>query len=131
MIWRAGYMAISIAEDRPDAARTELRALTAARFGSVRRDGFWLATMCILAENAVALDEHEAMAGLAGGLEPFSDFCAQIGLAVFLGPVSGFTAQLWAALGERDRADALREQALACCAEIGARTVQQRLRSFA
>jgi hypothetical protein len=129
-VWQAGYMAMSIAEGDLDTARADLRALAAARFSAVRRDGFWLAAMCILAENAVALGERAPIAELAAQLDPYADRCAQIGLAVFLGPVAGFTARLWAALGEHERADALGEQALARCTAIGARTLERRIRSL-
>jgi hypothetical protein len=125
-IWRAGYLAITIAEGHREQARAEFDALATDRFAAVRRDGFWLAAMCMLAESAVALGAHEAMRELAAQLEPYSERCAQIGLAVFLGPVSVFEAGLWRALGDHERAIALLEGALSRCEAIGARTVAQR-----
>ena len=126
--WRAGYLAITLAEGHDERAREELDALAADRFAAVRRDGFWLAAMCMISESAVALDAREAMAELAAQLAPYREQCAQIGLALFLGPVSGFEAGLWRALGEPDRAEALLEDAVARCVALGARTAEQHAR---
>ena len=123
-IWRAGYLAITLAEGDGARAREELAAIATDHFAAVRRDGFWLAAMCMLAETAIALDARDAMAELAAQLEPYGDRCAQIGLALFLGPVSGFEGRLRRALGEHERADALLEDARARCDAVGARTAE-------
>jgi hypothetical protein len=126
--WRAGYLAITLAEGHVERAREELDALAADRFAAVRRDGFWLAAMCMISESAVALDAREAMAEIAAQLEPYSERCAQIGLALFLGPVSAFEAALWRALGDPDRAEALLEDAVARCVATGARSAERHAR---
>ena len=119
-IWRAGYLAITLAEGDSARAREELAAIATDHFAAVRRDGFWLAATCMLAETAITLDARDAMAELAAQLEPYGDRCAQIGLALFLGPVSGFEGRLRRALGEHERADALLEDARARCDAAGA-----------
>lgn len=111
--WRAAYATMLLESDRPAEARTEFEALAALDFEDVPRDGDWLATMSLLSDVAVGLDDkaraalmYDVMRSCAG-----ATVVAGIG-ALCLGSAARSVGNLAATIGRGAEAAKYFEQAL-------------------
>jgi hypothetical protein len=118
--WRALLLTVRASRGECDAIHPELRNLT--QEGALAKDGFWLATVCLLAESCTQIADRDLAATLLAQLEPYADRYAQVGLAISLGPVYRFIGLLAAQLGDEQRAESHFGAALERCLKFGART---------
>jgi Protein kinase domain/AAA ATPase domain len=124
--WRAGLVAARCEAGERPAAQAELTALARDDFAAIPPDMFWLGALCLLAEGAAALGDRAVAAQLAGQLDPYAEYNAQIGLAMFLGPVHLFLGVLTKLAGDRAAASRHFEVALERAAGLGMLTAEAR-----
>ncbi|HWJ83262.1 MAG TPA: hypothetical protein VNS55_13580 [Nocardioides sp.] len=117
--------------DRPDRVRPLLGELGGSVLASLPRDVNLLLTLqCTLAA-ALAVDDRELVAAAAALLAPFEDRAVVNAGAVYVHGVTDDTLSRAAAvLGDTERAERLRERALATYRRIGAPWWHDRLRDW-
>jgi DNA-binding SARP family transcriptional activator/tetratricopeptide (TPR) repeat protein len=93
--WRAAVGWIRAAEQDRQGVQEVFGAFSADAFRGIPRDGAWLASMSVLADVCVFLDDAESAGALYALLEPYGDRCAVITLAFgWLGPIAHYLGML-------------------------------------
>ena len=106
--------------DRLDEARGLFDQLAANEFAAFPKDNEWLFAMSLLAETAVALDDHERSTSLYAQLLPYAGLVALAGSEVSGGPVDRPLGMLAAALTRDTEAAQHFDAAMAACQRTGA-----------
>ena len=113
LIWRAVLPLTHLASGDLRAAVAEFEWFAADRFSRVRRDMFWFATVCVLAETCTLLRDTARARVLYELLKPFQDRNVQVTQAACWGSVERFLGLLAAVLGRGEIALAHLESAIA------------------
>jgi DNA-binding SARP family transcriptional activator len=113
LVWRAVVPLTHLASGDVRSAVAEFEWFAADRFGRVRRDMFWFATICVLAETCTLLRDTARAETLYGLLEPFKDRNVQVTQAACWGSVERFLGLVAAVLGRGETAVAHLESAIA------------------
>jgi tetratricopeptide (TPR) repeat protein len=105
--WRAALVVTLSESDQEDRARPELEAISTHGFTDVPYDGDWLATMTLLCDACVALNDVSRLAPLYDALLPYADVNVVAGIgATCLGSAARYLGKLAAARGRLSEAEA-------------------------
>jgi hypothetical protein len=119
--WHCILASLHAQTGRPDAARRTLDAFGEDDFRGLPLDGIWLGAIATLADTAAEIGDPTHAATLYTLLEPYADRNVAIGWAsACVGSASRHLAVLAALMGDRRRAAAHFEAALAMNADMGA-----------
>jgi DNA-binding SARP family transcriptional activator len=113
LAWRAVLPLAHLASGDPAAAVAEFGWFAQEGFSRVRRDMFWLTTMCVLAETCALLRDGASAAALYEQLKPFEHCNVQVTQAACWGSTERFLGLLAAVVGRWDTAAAHLESAIA------------------
>jgi DNA-binding SARP family transcriptional activator len=113
LIWRAVLPLTHLASGDARAAVADFEWFAADDFRRVRRDMFWFATICVLAETCTLLRDAARAQVLYDLLAPFQDRNVQVTQAVCWGSVERFLGLLAAVLGRGETAVAHLQSAIA------------------
>ncbi len=118
---RCVLLVVLVDGHRLDEARGLFDQLAANEFAAFPKDNEWLFAMSLLAETAVALDDHERSTSLYAQLLPYAGLVALAGSEVSGGPVDRPLGMLAAALTRDTEAAQHFDAAMASCQRTGAR----------
>jgi hypothetical protein len=131
LFYRAILIHALVAQGDLPQARTEWETLHARGLEDLPRNFTTLATLCLLAEPAVALSDRPRAEALYARLLPYGGAHASIGASRSLGPVGYHAALLARFLGAEAEMRALLEKAEALSHQLGAAFWLQRVRALA